>query len=84
MSRFAPNQPDAYYLLGVVLRDEVGDRPSAALRFATYLRLAPTGAHVAEARAALDSTADPKPSPTPTPTAIHPNPTQIPSAGGMP
>jgi tetratricopeptide (TPR) repeat protein len=49
----APDQPAAYYLLGVVLRDEVGDRPAAAGRFARYLALAPDGAHAAEVRAAV-------------------------------
>jgi tetratricopeptide (TPR) repeat protein len=49
----APEQPDAHYLLGVVLRDEVGDRPGSARRFARYLELAPDGEHVAEVRAAL-------------------------------
>jgi tetratricopeptide (TPR) repeat protein len=49
----APDQPDAYYLLGVVLRDGVGDRPEAARRFERYLELAPDGQHVGEARQAL-------------------------------
>jgi tetratricopeptide (TPR) repeat protein len=49
----APDQPDAYYLLGLVLRDEVGDRPAAAGRFARYLDLAPDGEHAAEVRAAV-------------------------------
>ena len=49
----APEQPDAFYLLGLVLRDEVGDRPGAARRFSRYLELAPRGKHAAEVRAAL-------------------------------
>ena len=49
----APDQPDAYFLLGVVLRDGLGDRPGAASRFERYLQLAPNGAHVSEAKAAL-------------------------------
>ncbi|HTE51122.1 MAG TPA: tetratricopeptide repeat protein [Kofleriaceae bacterium] len=49
----APDQPDPYYLLGVVLRDEVGDRPGAARRFSRYLALAPAGAHAREVRAAV-------------------------------
>jgi tetratricopeptide (TPR) repeat protein len=49
----APDQPDAYYLLGVVLRDELGERAQAARRFARYLELAPDGRHAAEVRASL-------------------------------
>jgi tetratricopeptide (TPR) repeat protein len=47
----APDQPEAYYLLGLVLRDRIGDRAAAAQRFARYL--APAGPHVTEVRAAL-------------------------------
>lgn len=49
----APEQPDAYYLLGVLLRDDVGDRTGAAQRFERYIQLAPKGEHASEARAAL-------------------------------
>ena len=57
----APEQPDAYFLLGVVLRDGVGDRPGAAQRFERYLELAPKGQHVSEARAALVALRQPAP-----------------------
>lgn len=50
----APDHADAYFLLAVVLRDGVGDRPGAARRFERYLELAPAnGVHVNEAKAAL-------------------------------
>lgn len=49
----APDQPDAYFLLGVLLRDDVGDRAGAAQRFERYIELAPRGQHASEARAAL-------------------------------
>jgi tetratricopeptide (TPR) repeat protein len=83
----APGQPDAYYLLGVVLRDEVGDRPMAARRFVRYLELAPTGAHADEVRGALRAlqafpgtppgpeAATPATTPAPTPTT---SPTKVP------
>jgi tetratricopeptide (TPR) repeat protein len=49
----APRQADPHYLLGIVLRDELGDRAEAARHFASYLALAPRGAHAAEVRAAV-------------------------------
>lgn len=66
----APDQPDAYFLLGVVLRDGVGDRPGAAQRFERYLELAPKGQHVSEARAALVALRQPVP-PKPQPERPH-------------
>lgn len=51
--RDAPDQPDAYFLLGVLLRDDVGDRAGAEKRFERYIELAPQGQHASEARAAL-------------------------------
>ena len=49
----APGQADPHYLLGIVLRDELGDRPAAGRHFARYLALAPRGAHAAEVRSAV-------------------------------
>ena len=70
--RDAPDQPDAYYLLGLLQRDELGDRPAAALSFARYLSLAPQGRHAEEVRDALRSleqapapAAGPPPQPAP-------------------
>lgn len=65
----APDQPDAYFLLGVVLRDGVGDRPAAARRFERYLELAPNGAHVSEAKAALVALRQAPPAASMAPTA---------------
>jgi tetratricopeptide (TPR) repeat protein len=55
----APAQAEPHYMLGVVLRDEVGDRPGAARRFERYLALAPGGAHAAEVRAAMPALREP-------------------------
>jgi tetratricopeptide (TPR) repeat protein len=77
----APDQPDAYYLLGVVLRDGVGDRPAAARRFERYLELAPSGQHVSEARAALVALRQPT-SPTTGP-APAPQPPRPPERVGV-
>lgn len=49
----APDQAGPHYLLAIVLRDELGDRPGAARHFASYLALAPRGPHAAEVRAAV-------------------------------
>jgi len=62
----APDQPDAYFLLGVLLRDDVGDRAAAAERFERYIELAPRGQHASEARAALFALRQPvQPMPAP-------------------
>ena len=50
-----PSDPSAHYLLGVLLRDAVGDRPRAAASFGRYLELSPGGEHAAEVRAFLDA-----------------------------
>jgi tetratricopeptide (TPR) repeat protein len=66
----APDQPDAYFLLAVLLRDDVGDRAGAAQRFERYIQLAPQGQHASEARAALFALrqpAQPVPAPQPMP-----------------
>jgi predicted Zn-dependent protease len=55
----APDQPDAYYLLGVVLRDELGDRAGAARRFARYLELAPDGDRADEVQQSLAALREP-------------------------
>lgn len=68
----APDQPDAYYLLGVVLRDGVGDRPAAARRFERYLELAPDGQHVSDAREALFALRRPAPPVAPAAPAAGP------------
>lgn len=49
----APEEPDPYYLLAIVLRDEMGDPIAAEARFRRYLELAPEGTHASEARDAL-------------------------------
>jgi tetratricopeptide (TPR) repeat protein len=75
--RDAPDQPDAYFLLGVLLRDDVGDRTGAAERFERYIQLAPQGQHAGEARAALFALrqpAPPVPAPQTTPPAQEPTP----------
>jgi tetratricopeptide (TPR) repeat protein len=47
-----PKEPQAHFALAVLMRDE-GDRVAADKHFREYLRLAPQGAHAAEARASL-------------------------------
>jgi Tfp pilus assembly protein PilF len=47
-----PKEPQAHFALAVLMRDE-GDRAAADRHFREYLRLAPQGAHAAEARASL-------------------------------
>jgi tetratricopeptide (TPR) repeat protein len=50
----APDEPaQAHYFLGVLLRDDLDDRPGAQEHFRRYLALAPDGDHRAEALAAL-------------------------------
>lgn len=44
---------DAYFLLGRLLLDLLGDRAAADVAFESYLRLAPTGRHRAWARSLL-------------------------------
>jgi tetratricopeptide (TPR) repeat protein len=50
------NQPDdapAHFAYAVLLHDQLGDLADADREFREYIRLAPTGAHVDEARASL-------------------------------
>lgn len=49
----APDQADPHYLLGIVLRDEMGDPTAAEAHFRRYLELAPEGGHADEVRDAL-------------------------------
>jgi tetratricopeptide (TPR) repeat protein len=63
----APDQPDAYYLLGLLLRDRVGDRNGATRRFERYIELAPEGQHAGEVRAALLALRQPVAPPAPAP-----------------
>ncbi|MEQ9073955.1 MAG: tetratricopeptide repeat protein [Sandaracinaceae bacterium] len=51
----APDEPQAYYFLGVLHRDAFDDADAAREHFRRYLALAPEGSHRAEARAALTS-----------------------------
>ncbi|MGC4067147.1 MAG: hypothetical protein QM784_21410 [Polyangiaceae bacterium] len=48
-----PDWAQAHYSLAVLLRDEVGDFSAADAHFREYLRLAPEGAHRAEAAGSL-------------------------------
>jgi tetratricopeptide (TPR) repeat protein len=49
----APTHAPAHYALGVLLRDSRGDPAGADHHFREYIRLAPSGPHVEEARASL-------------------------------
>jgi tetratricopeptide (TPR) repeat protein len=48
-----PDDADGHYALGVLLRDGADDIVNADVHFRAYLRLAPEGAHTADARASL-------------------------------
>ncbi len=50
-----PDEPEAYYLMGLLMRDEVGDPDAAHDNFARYLELAPEGQHQEEASYALST-----------------------------
>jgi tetratricopeptide (TPR) repeat protein len=52
--RVEPDDSEGHYALAVLLRDEMEDRVGADAHFQAYLRVAPTGAHAAEARAFLE------------------------------
>jgi tetratricopeptide (TPR) repeat protein len=47
------DEPTAHWALGVLLRDQVGDRVGADAHFREYLRLRPEGPHAEEARSSL-------------------------------
>jgi tetratricopeptide (TPR) repeat protein len=81
--RDAPAQPDAYYLLGLVLRDKIGDRPAASRTFARYLALAPEGLHAAEVRDALSGLTDPPGEQVP-PGGAAPDPAPAPASAPAP
>lgn len=49
----SPDEPEAHYLMALLLRDEVGDARAAKQHFARYLELAPTGDHHEEVTHAL-------------------------------
>jgi tetratricopeptide (TPR) repeat protein len=51
--RRSPDDAMAHYALGTILRDDVHDAVAADLEFRAYLRVAPSGAHAAEAEASL-------------------------------
>ena len=48
-----PADPAAHFAYAVLLRDQLGQRADADREFREYLRLAPDGGHVKEARGAL-------------------------------
>ncbi len=51
--RQKPDEPEAHYLMGLLMRDEVGDPTAAHRHFERYLELAPEGEHHEEAAHAL-------------------------------
>lgn len=83
-----PDEATAHYALGVLLRDEFHDRVGADLHFREYLRVAPDGAHVEEAKGSLlkeVSSAPTLPGPATAPTAsAAPGPTPLASPGTKP
>jgi Tfp pilus assembly protein PilF len=48
-----PSEPAPHFAYARLLRDDIGDRVAADKEFRAYLRLAPGGEHVGEARASL-------------------------------
>jgi tetratricopeptide (TPR) repeat protein len=50
-----PEEAETYYLMGLLMRDEVGDPTAAERHFARYLRLEPDGPHHEEAEHALST-----------------------------
>jgi hypothetical protein len=50
-----PDEPEAHYLMGLLMRDEVGDPNAARRHFARYLELAPEGPHHEQAAHALST-----------------------------
>jgi tetratricopeptide (TPR) repeat protein len=67
----APDAPEPWFALGVLLRDQFRDDAAARPRFERYLALAPEGPHADEARVAL---ANPLPAPTSVPAGDPPIP----------
>ncbi|RLB46462.1 MAG: hypothetical protein DRJ42_27595 [Deltaproteobacteria bacterium] len=61
----SPDEPEAHYLMALVLRDEVGDARAAKQHFARYLELDPTGDHHEEVAHALTRIELPVPHPAP-------------------
>lgn len=71
-----PNNADAHFAMGVLLRDTTEDPIGADKHFREYLRLKPGGSHVEEAQASLLKTI---PTPTSAPATMAPpqGPTQV-------
>lgn len=78
----APEEATAYYMLGMLYREETHDEPRAREHFERYLQLAPEGQHAEEVRAALVAGPPPvmvnieRAEPEPTETAPSPEETQ--------